>query len=54
MNFVEKKATLAIELLDVKRFEMPEITSSLLTDLGDFKSADDLREAIRKTTSKPA
>ena len=43
-----KKATLAIELLDVKRFEMPEITSSLLTDLGDFKSADDLREAIRK------
>ena len=43
-----KKATLAIELLDVKRFEMPEITPSLLTDLGDFKSSEDLREAIRK------
>ena len=27
---------------------MPEITPSLLTDLGNFKSTDDLREAIRK------
>ena len=43
-----KKATLSIEILDVKRFEMPEITPSLLTDLGDFKSTEDLREAIRK------
>ena len=43
-----KTVTLEIELLDVKRFEMPEVTPSLLTELGDFESADDLGEAVRK------
>ena len=43
-----KTVTLEIELLDVKRFEMPEITPSLLTELGDFESANDLSEAVRK------
>jgi len=40
--------TMELELLDLKRFEMPELTPELLADLGDFESADDLREAIRK------
>ena len=43
-----KTVTLEIQLLDLKRFEMPEITPSLLTELGNFDSADDLREAVRK------
>jgi trigger factor len=37
-----------LELLDLKRFEMPELTPELLGDLGDFETAEDLREAIRK------
>ena len=47
-NLRGKTVTLEIELLDVKRFEMPEMTPSLLTELGDFESADDLSEAVRK------
>jgi len=40
--------TMELELLDLKRFEMPELTPELLGDLGDFESSDDLRAAIRK------
>lgn len=40
--------TIELELLDLKRFEMPELTPELLGDLGNFESSDELREAIRK------
>ena len=41
-------ATMSLELLDLKRFETPELTPALLGELGDFESADALNEAIRK------
>lgn len=43
-----KTVTMSLELLDLKRFETPELTPSLLADLGDFDSAEALREAIKK------
>ena len=41
-------ATMSLELLDLKRFETPELTPALLGELGEFESADALNEAIRK------
>ena len=45
--FAEKPSRWKLSF-DVKRFEIPEITPSLLTELGDFESANDLSEAVRK------
>lgn len=43
-----KQVSMELELLDLKRFETPELTPELLADLGDFETAEDLREAIHK------
>jgi len=43
-----KDVTMELKVLDVKRLELPEMTSTLLEELGGFDSADALRAAIRK------
>lgn len=43
-----KEATLALELLDVKKHELPTLTSSLLEELGGFESEEALRDAVRR------
>ena len=42
-----KEVTVEIEVLEVKKLEPPELSAALLSELGEFKSADDLRTAIR-------
>jgi trigger factor len=39
--------TAKFEILDVKRLQLPELTSGFLGELGDFESEADLRDAIR-------
>ncbi|MGB6044216.1 MAG: trigger factor, partial [Pirellulales bacterium] len=38
-----KDVSVAFEVLDVKRFELPEMTAEVLQELGDFDSEGDLR-----------
>jgi trigger factor len=43
-----QEVEMSLELLEVKRFELPELNADLLRELGDFESPEDLRAAIRK------
>jgi trigger factor len=43
-----KDVEMDLEVLDVKRLELPEMTSTLLEELGGFESADALRAAVRR------
>ncbi|MFM7107423.1 MAG: trigger factor, partial [Planctomycetaceae bacterium] len=43
-----KDATMELEVLEVKRHELPELTPALLEELGGFESEDALRGAVRK------
>jgi trigger factor len=43
-----KEVTMELELLDVKKHELPALTPALLEELGGFESEEGLREAIRK------
>jgi trigger factor len=43
-----KDVTMELTVLDVKRLELPELTQTLLEELGGFESADDLKAAVRK------
>lgn len=43
-----KEVTATFEVLEVKKLELPQLSSSLLEKLGDFKSEDELRAAVRK------
>jgi trigger factor len=43
-----KKVKVAIEVLEVKKLQLPELTPEFLEEIGDFKSEDELREALRK------
>jgi trigger factor len=43
-----KDVTMELTVLDIKRLELPEMTSELLEELGGFDSADSLRAAVRK------
>jgi len=43
-----KDVTMAIKLLEVKKFELPELTPALLEELGGFDSDEALRGAVRK------
>lgn len=47
-NLRGKEVTLELEVLEAKKLEPPELTPALLAELGDFESADDLRNAIRR------
>ena len=42
-----QKVTAIFEVLEVKKLEMPELTSELLEELGGFQDAAELRDAIR-------
>ena len=42
-----KEVQLKCEVLDVKKFELPELTSDFLSQLGKFESEADLRDAIK-------
>jgi len=42
-----KDVSLAIEVLDVKKLELPSLTPALLEELGNFESEDNLRAAVR-------
>ena len=44
-----KKITAEFEVLDVKKLEVPELTQSMLEDLGDFDSEADFRDTILDT-----
>ncbi len=43
-----KDVTMELTVLDVKRLELPEMTPTLLEELGGFESADALKAAVRK------
>jgi trigger factor len=43
-----KDVTMELTVLDVKRLELPELTPTLLEELGGFESADALKDAVRK------
>jgi trigger factor len=43
-----KEVTLELELLDVKKLELPALTPTLLEELGGFESEEALREAVAR------
>ncbi len=43
-----KDVTMELKLLEVKKFELPELTPALLEELGGFESDEALRAAVRK------
>jgi trigger factor len=42
-----KSVTVEFEVLEVKKLKLPDLTEDFLQELGDFESADALREAVR-------
>jgi len=44
-----KKIAVQIDILEVKKLEVPELTDELLAELGDFKTEGDLRDAIKES-----
>ncbi len=47
-----KDVEVALKVLDVKRFELPEMTEDLLEEVGNFESEGDLRDAIRNSIER--
>lgn len=47
-----KRIKAIFDVLEVKKLELPEITPELLTDLGDFESVADLRDAIKDSLER--
>jgi trigger factor len=43
-----KDVTVEVTVVDVKKLELPELTPTLLEELGSFDSAEDLRTAVRR------
>jgi trigger factor len=43
-----KEATLSLELLDVKKHELPTLTPTVLEELGGFETEEALREAVSR------
>ena len=43
-----KDVTMELKVLEVKKFELPELTPALLEELGGFESEEALRTAVRK------
>jgi len=43
-----KQVTMELELLEVKRFELPELTPAVVAELGPFTSEEELRAAVRR------
>lgn len=40
--------TMELQVLEVKRFELPELTPAVIAELGAFESEEDLRKAVRQ------
>lgn len=47
-----KEIDIEFEILDVKKFELPEMTAEFLGQLGDFETEADLRDAIRDSLQR--
>lgn len=47
-----KKVTAIFEILEVKKLELPELTPSVLSALGDFDTEADLRDAIKQSLER--
>ncbi|MEK6247010.1 MAG: trigger factor [Planctomycetales bacterium] len=47
-----KEIDVDIEVLDVKRFELPELTPEFLGELGDFEVEADLRDALKDSLQR--
>ena len=43
-----KQVQMEIELVEVKRFELPELTPAVIAELGAFESEEELRAAVKK------
>ncbi len=43
-----KEVDLEMEVLEVKRLKLPELTEDFLQELGNFQTEDDLRDAVRQ------
>ncbi|HZZ29695.1 MAG TPA: trigger factor [Pirellulales bacterium] len=43
-----KTISAVFEVLDVKKLELPELTPAFLEEMGNFKSEDELRKAVRE------
>lgn len=51
-DWAGKEVTVKFEVLDVKKFEPPELTDDLLDELGGFEGEGDLRDAIRNSLER--
>ena len=47
-----KEIQIEFEILDVKKFELPELNSEFLSQLGNFESEADLRDAIKDSLQR--
>ena len=47
-----KKIQVELEVLDVKKLELPELTPEFLKTLGDFESESELRDVVRKSLER--
>ncbi|MCE9607843.1 MAG: trigger factor [Planctomycetia bacterium] len=47
-----KKLNVELEVLEVKKVELPAMTPEFLQTLGDFESEDDLRSTVRKSLER--
>ena len=43
-----KTVTMELEVVEVKRFELPELTPAVIAELGAFESEEELRKAVRQ------
>ncbi len=51
-DWAGKDVAVKFEVLDVKKFEAPELTEDLLEELGGFEGEGDLRDAIRNSLER--
>jgi len=47
-----KKVVVELEVLDVKKLELPELTPEYLQTLGDFETEADLRDTVRRSLER--
>ncbi len=43
-----KEVTMELQVLEVKRFELPDLTPAVIAELGPFESEEELRKSIRE------
>jgi trigger factor len=47
-----KKVQVELEVLDVKKLELPELTPEFLKNIGEFESESELRDVVRKSLER--